>query len=527
MSRAKEKRKAERPIVIHAPLTGDPERVAQISRAIPKVRATDVVGPMTPTPKTAAAPVTSVAPGQRVMGLDAFRGLLLLAMNFTFTIPTWGPFPKWMYHTQEPPAQTPIHVNVAGLTWQDFLFAMFVFAMAAAIPIATNGRLAKGKPYSDVIWGAVKRAFTLWLFALVIGHVNPYWTHDYTKRGNVLSLLGFVVAFAYFLQPPAHWKPSVQRAVKTAGLVGVIALLFGVPLIYGDTFSAVRRDGIMAALAFCALAGTLVWLFTRANVLARIAIFAFVAAARAVAPLVPAFGQVWNANPAPWFYEPWYMELLLIVIPGTIAGDLIWRWMHRGAPSESEPGWARGRQVALAALGLSVPVILCVGLYERRYPLGTTIATIGVSVALVGLTRAARSAGDRILGQLFAWGALWLTLGVLVEPFEGGIKKDPQTLGFLLLMAGASTVMLGALLLAFDSLKAGARRLRPLALIGQNALFAYVVLMLCGLHLLWLTGIGEAMTSTWQQATLRSVLLTFVAGLAVWFATRKRLIWKA
>ena len=545
-------RKDEQPIVIHGPLTGDQERIVQYPRSLPEIAPdvvadTDVVGPLIPTPQvrattleterlpqpqadeaTRTAPPVSVAPAERVFGLDVFRGVLLLAMNFTFTIPPWGPFAKWMYHTQVPPSPTREYVGVAGLTWQDFLFAMFVFTMAAAIPVAMGGRLAKGKPYPDIVFQSIRRGALLLLFALLIGHVNPYWTQDYTKRGNVLAIAGLLVSIAVFLQPPRTWKPELARALRYAGWAGVAALLFVVPpLVYGQTFSAERRDYIMAALAFATVAGTAIWLLTRQNVWLRMGIFGLVIAGRALAPHFPGLGAVWYANPAPWFYQPWYLELLLVIIPGTIAGDLIWRWMRKPKANTTIRSWSTTRLAVLAAIGWSFIPILCIGLYERRYPMATTVAVIGACAALLALVRGAVTERDKVIARMFGWASLCLVAGMLVEPLEGGIKKDPQTLGFLLLMAGCAMAALGGLMILSDVFRSGRRVLRPAALIGQNALFAYVIVMLGFEHVLWLTGIGNAFTSTWQVATVRSVVLTGLAGALVWYATRKRLILKA
>ena len=521
---------SERPIVIHGPLTGDADRLAAHPRGLPGaapnlVAARDVVGPLVVTP--AVAPAVSVAPTERVFGLDAFRGFLLLAMNFTFTIPPAGPFAKWMYHTQVPPSATRAYVEVAGLTWQDLLFAMFVFTMAAAIPIAMSGRLAKGKPYPEIILQSLKRGALLFLFALIIGHVNPYWTNDYTKRGNVLSIVGFLVSFALFLQPPRTWRPAVARAVRYVGWAGAATILLVVPLLYGQTFDTAHRDHIMSALAFATVAGTVLWVFTRHSIRARVLLLGVIVLARLLAPHVGLVSSVWLANPAPWVYEPWYLDLLLLVIPGTIAGDLIWRWMQAPTDEPERAGWTSGRLKALGLVAASFIPILCVGLYERRYPLATTIVVMATSALLLALTRDPATARERVLARLFGWSALWLVLGMLAEPMEGGIKKDPQTLGFLLLMAGSAKAALGALLICADRFAAGRRQLRPVALIGQNALLAYVVLMLCIEHLLWLAGVGDAFTSTWPLATARSIALTLAAGLIVWGATRQRLIWKA
>ena len=541
-------RRDEQPIVIHGPPTGDTERIVEYPRSLPEIAPdvvahTDVVGPLIATAHveipasipseqpaespTHAAPAVSVAPAERVFGLDVFRGVLLLAMNFTFTIPPWGPFAKWMYHTQVPPSPTREYVGVAGLTWQDFLFAMFVFTMAAAIPIAMGSRLARGKPYPDIFFQSIRRGAMLLLFALLIGHVNPYWTQDYTRRGNVLAIAGLLVSFALFVRPPSTWKPWVARVLRYAGWVGAAVLLFVVPgLVYDQTFSSDRRDYIMAALAFATVAGTVVWLLTRQSMKMRLAIFGFIVAGRALASQLPAVGEIWYANPAPAVYQPWYLELLLVVIPGTIAGDLIWRWMRRPKVTTTVRSWSTRRLAVLAAIGWSFIPILCIGLYERRHPVATTVVVIATCAALLAVARGAGTERDRVLARLFGWASVWLVAGMLVEPLEGGIKKDPQTLGFLLLMAGCAMAALGGSLILSDIFRSGRRVLRPAALIGQNALFAYVIIMLGFEHVLWLTGIGGSFTGSWQVATVRSVVLTGLAGALVWYATRKKLIWK-
>ncbi len=527
----------ERPLVIHGPLTGDAERIAIAPRALPDVApaiqpSTDVVGPLLVNPvadaerdvRTAPA-VVSAAPTERVFGLDAFRGFLLLAMNFSFTIPPWGPFPKWMYHTQVPPSPTRDYVSVAGLTWQDLLFAMFVFTMAAAIPIAMSARLARGKPYPEIMVQAFRRGGLLVLFALLIGHVNPYWTQDYTKRGNVLALAGLLVAFAVFLQPPRSWKPTVVRALKYTGWGAAALVLFGVPLLYGQRFSFDRQDYIMAALAFTTVAGTALWLATRRFMRARVLLFALIVLGRVLAGQFDVVAGTWFANPLPWVYEPWYLDLLLLVIPGTIAGELIWRWMKRDT-SAGTTGWISRRLLALSALGLAVIPVLLVGLYERRYPLATTLVVFAIAGGLLLISQRPSTERDRVIAHLFRWSAALMCIGMLAEPLEGGIKKDPQTLGFLFLMGGTAMAALASLMIAADVFRSGRRTLSPVALIGQNALFAYVIIMLGFEHILWLTGAGNAMTATWQQATIRSIGLTALAGLIVWAATKRRLIWK-
>jgi len=515
----------ETPIVVHGPITGDPARVAGVVRPAPTASTSNAFGLAVLEQPAIAAPV-SVAPAGRVEGLDAFRGLLILAMNFAFTIPSWGPFPAWMYHMQVPPSPTGDYVAIAGLTWRDMLFPMFVFSMAAALPVVMGRRLAKGMPYPEIVWIAARRAFLLTVFALLIGHVNPYWTQDDTRRGNLIAIAGLLVAFALLVQPPRALGPVARRWLRRSAWLAVLATLFLLPLTYGRAFDPARKDGVIAAVAFCTIAATVLWLLTRERLGVRLGVFVAIIAGRALAPHVPWLAELWYARPFPWFYEPWYVELLLIAIPGTIAGDLVGRMARTSSDPMPRRGWPATRVVAIATLALSPLLTLNVGLFRRQYAAETALVIAVTCAALLFLTRKAAAPRERLLARLFSWGALWLVVGMLVEPLEGGIKKDPQTLGYLLVMSGVATMALGGTLVIMEAFGAARRRFAPLVLVGQNALFGYVLFMLGIGHLLWLADAGRAFTATWEQAAARSVVLTVVVGGIVWAATKRRLIWK-
>lgn len=515
----------EEPIVLHGPMTGDLTD-SETRDAPPPLDVIDArpAEATVPVSVAAVAPVATVA-SERAFGLDALRGLLLLAMNFAFTIPNWGPFAAWMYHAQIPPSQEALYVNQPGFGWRDLLYPGFIFTMSAAIPITMGARLAKGMPYPQITWIAVRRGALLLLFALLIGHVNPYWTHDYAKTGNIAAIFGLLVCFAVFVRPPRDLGARTARVLRYTAWAGVATVLFVIPAWYGQSFSPMRQDGIIGSLAFLTVAGTLIWLFTRVNTMARLAIIPVIVAGRTLAPHVDWIGSVWYWTPAPWLYQPWLLDLLLIAIPGTIVGDQLAHWMKR--PAEEPMRWTTARLATLAALGLAVPVVLAVGLYQRRYPMETAAALVAIAAASLMLTRTPASARDYVLMRLWQVAAVCLAIGALIEPLEGGIRKDPQTLGYLALMTGTATAMLAALLVVVDVFKPGRRLLRPLADIGQNPLFAYVVFFLGILHGLWLLNAGNAMTATWQQATLRGLALTTLTGFVVWLTTKKRLLWRA
>ena len=61
---------------------------------------------------------------QRVLALDALRGLSILLMLFASSIP-FGVLPSWMYHAQEPPPANIFNPKLPGITWVDLVFPFF------------------------------------------------------------------------------------------------------------------------------------------------------------------------------------------------------------------------------------------------------------------------------------------------------------------------------------------------------------------------------------------------------------------
>ena len=74
-------------------------------------------------------------PLRRVLAIDAFRGLTILAMIFVNTLEDVQGMPSWLYHTPE---------NSDGLTFPDLVFPAFLFIVGMSIPFATAQRLAAG-----------------------------------------------------------------------------------------------------------------------------------------------------------------------------------------------------------------------------------------------------------------------------------------------------------------------------------------------------------------------------------------------
>lgn len=531
------------PIVIHPPVHGETEHDSGLltelasgatGAAAPPTGAT-VHGPPVVHVRHDAPPVADAAakpletpPEQttgetrRAVSLDALRGLFLVAMTVGFTV-RGDLFPLWMYHRQFPPPGD--LVPVAGIAWRDLTYVAFLFTMAAALPLTLSRRIAKGETEIAIVLAAIRRYALLLLFALLIGHSNTYFT-GYTQTARGIAIAGFVVMALLFTRPRTDWNPRVWSAVHKVGWVLAIGFLAASPLLYGSRFSFDRIDDVIAGLAFASLAGSIVWYFTRDNLVARLGVLAAVVALYLGARGEGWLQQWWWNSPAPWAFAPSRLSLLMIVVPGTIAGDLVLRWSReRACLGHPAGGWGTGRAAMLALLAAAFAPVVTIGMFNREVLL-TTQATLAMVVGGIILSAGPTTSLERLLRSLFLWAAAWLVLGLWMEPFEGGIRKVPETLSYFFTVTGVSMMLLVTLTAIVDGL--GRRRwVGALIDVGHNPMLCYVlytVLLNSALELI--PPLRGALRQSAGEIALRMALETVAVVLIVRFMARRRIYWR-
>jgi predicted acyltransferase len=524
--------------VLHGPIHGGDEHGARSAAALdtPPARAQlpapgllgdadgSAVPDVGPSPGDAGvAPAGAGAPEpRRAYSLDALRGLFLILMTLGFTI-HGSYFPDWMYHRQFPPPGN--LVEVPGIAWRDLAYAAFLFTMAAALPITLSRRIEKGETEVAIVLAAIRRFFMLFVFALLIGHSNTFFI-GYTQQARALAIAGFVIMFLIFTRRRRDWDERWYTIVNRAGWIAAVLFLALSPLLYDSTFTPARRDDIIAGLAFAALSGSIIWYFTRDNLNARLVILAATLALYLGARGEGWIQSFWWSSPAPWLFRPSQLTLLAVVIPGTIAGDILLKWMRAPAASPGTGGaWSGPRITLLAVLSLAVAPLVVVGLYSRWVQLTTQLA---ISLCVLGafLTWRPTSATELLLRRLFAWAALWLLLGLILDPFEGGIKKVPDTLSYYFTVTGV-TMMAMVSLVAIVDVRGWRNAVRPLIDVGHNPMLMYV------LYTVFLNSVLElipAMRSVLRgspgESLLRSLVTTVLVVVIVQLFTRKRIFWR-
>ena len=388
---------------------------------------------------------------RRADALDALRGIAVLAMVLSGTIAR-KTLPAWMYHAQEAP---PIHVfnpKLAGLTWVDLVFPFFLFAMGAAIPLALSRRIAKGWDFKKILPSILQRGFLLASFAIFLQHIRPT-VIDPNEPGSHkwwLGLCGFLILFLMFVRWPTKKFFWLRITITIAAWSAGIGFVSRIKYPNGIGFDFNRSDIILVVLANMAVVGSILWLFTRSNIWLRVGFLGFVFAMRLASSTDSWIKLVWFYSPAPWIFQFDYFKYLFIIIPGTIVGDLLYRWIEYRSPEEEiDANWKSPRYFSIVILMFAINLVLLVGL-QARLVWQTSLVTLVLCLCGLVLLKNPRNVTENLLNRLYKWGFYWVILGLVFEPYEGGIKKDSATMSYFFVTTGMAIFLLIGLTIIID-----------------------------------------------------------------------------
>ena len=477
---------------------------------------------------------SSSSNSNRALALDALRGLAILAMLLSGQMPFDShALPSWMYHAQEPPPTFQFQANLPGISWVDLVFPFFLFTMGAAFPLALAKRLENRTPPWKLFLFVAERGFLLGFFALFVQLIRPYtMNHSPTTATWLIALLGFFIFFPILTRLPEAWTRAVKISIRAVGWLAAILFCALVTYPDGSGFSLARSDIIIVVLTNMAVFGSAIWMLTRENLLLRVGVIGLVLAIRMSNMPVGLDGWVhdlWVASPAPWIYSLYYLQYLCIVIPGTIAGDLILQWTRRapvasGTVAKSWPLW---RYAAVLLVMISFVLTALVGLKARWLP-ETALAIF--SLCLVGwmLLREPFNETEQLFKKLFNWAMYWLVLGLILEAYEGGIRKDRATVSYYFVTSGLAICTF----IAFSILIDVWNQKRPLRLLidnGQNPMIAYAGINNFITPILALVGADTLLThfaTTPWRGFCKGAIITLLVALVVSLLTRRKIFWR-
>ncbi|MCX7626370.1 MAG: DUF5009 domain-containing protein [Candidatus Sumerlaeaceae bacterium] len=463
----------------------------------------------------------------RFAALDALRGFAILTMVLSGAIP-FHILPSWMYHCQVPPPDHKFDPNIPGITWVDLVFPFFLFCLGAAIPFALQRRMEKGLTPLQASAVILKRGFLLFVFAIY----QPHFAAGNIKASAewlpwFYALLGFLLLFPMMMRFPDSLPKQWQWAIRVLGWATAAVVLSR--LEYKNEpahFSLYRSNIILMLLTVSAVFGSFAWLATRENHLLRLGLLGFLMAHRLASEQPGLMKWITDLVSVPKIWYLAYTHYLFIVIPGSIAGDVMLKWL-RERRSDEQWNWSTRRLGLITSIGVVMMLVELVGLKARWVELTTLVTAVLVALSLY-LTRQPTNDTERLFRQLICWGSYWLLLGMAFEPYEGGIKKDPNTMSYFFVTTGLALYLIVSFTVVLDvwRIKWGAQLL---VANGQNPMIAYVGMGHLIVPLLSLTGLMpllEKVTPGAWLGTLRGVALTLLLAWIVSLFTRWKIYWR-
>ena len=412
---------------------------------------------------------------KRANTVDLLRGLAIVGMVLSGQILWHAELPAWLFHAQVPPPSFRFDPSVPGITWVDLVFPFFLFSMGAAFPLALRRRLEqRGESVALILTVVARRWALLALFAIALANLRSGVTGTLPGWGSsLLQLAGWGCFCALFMRF-GRLSDRQNRMVCLAGVAGIAALLAALRL--GSGVEGSWNEAL------------------------------------------------WDWSPAPWLFRFDYLKYLCIIIPGTIAGDRIYEWMTQSG--EDAPGASRRREVWILVLLVTLICLNMWGLFARQLVVNLAAGVL-ICLLLRRLLRGDGSATGRLHRSLFGWGFFWLMLGLALEAFEGGIKKDYATFSYFFVTSGLASFVLIAAGIAMRRLNV---RFSALVKCGQNPMVAYTAAGFLIMPLLTLLHLAPYLQTFAElcpwMGVVRGVLVTAAVMAVTVFFTNRRLFWR-
>lgn len=281
----------------------------------------------------------------RAHALDALRGYAIITMVLS-AMEAFSVLPRWMYHAQVPPPDHVFDPTIYGITWVDIIFPFFLFSMGAAIPLSLGRQYAKGESITKLTWKTVQRWVKLTFFAIFIIHAFPFMLgYEQEWMRYAMPIFFFLLLCLMFMPNPFGLSPYKARAITWSAYLVAVGFMLLQPYAGGAPFRLTDSDCIMLILANVSLTGSIIYLLTIGHPLRRLALLPFLIALFMAAHTANSWpAQLTHTSWLPWLYLPAYQEYLLIIIPGTVAGEWIAQWLEKMKAKDTGKGLVENYQ---------------------------------------------------------------------------------------------------------------------------------------------------------------------------------------
>ncbi len=221
---------------------------------------------------------------QRILSIDALRGITILVMIFVNELAGAKDIPAWMKH---------MHKDDDAMSFVDVVFPAFLFIVGMSIPFAINSRLAKGDSFLQLQKHILFR--TLGLLVLGVFMVNAEGGYNQQAMGISIDLWGLLFLISVVLIWKVYYTKNkiLVGILKAVGVITLIALAY----IYTDDKGGPitpRWWGILGLIGWAYLYSCIFYQLFRGNKYALIGMIALCAAWYAVGKIPGISGSGWH-----------------------------------------------------------------------------------------------------------------------------------------------------------------------------------------------------------------------------------------
>ncbi|HYG40164.1 MAG TPA: DUF5009 domain-containing protein [Cytophagales bacterium] len=195
-------------------------------------------------------------PKQRILSIDAFRGITILTMIFVNEVAGISGIPQWMKH---------MPANADAMTFVDVVFPAFLFIVGMSIPFAIQQRIKKG----DSFWKLQGHILSRTIGLLVLGVFMVNGESDYNEEAMGISIhiwsLCFYVAVILVWNVYSFENKNWTYLLRFTGIIGLIALATIYRSGDGSEYMQPRWWGILGLIGWAYLYACIFFQLLRAN----------------------------------------------------------------------------------------------------------------------------------------------------------------------------------------------------------------------------------------------------------------------
>ena len=459
-------------------------------------------------------------PNHRVASIDILRGIAICGMILCANIGWNSGLPGWMFHAQVPPPDYTFRPDIAGITWVDLVFPFFLFSLGASLPFSLKRKIESEEPAYRIFLNLLRRWVVLILFSIILGN---FLSASSMHTGKQISDIFLITAWAGMFLALGRFrfkKEILNISANISGAVTLILLTMFMEQITGIKFSKEKSDIIIMIMAYMALSGGLVWYITRNSLKIRWIMMLLIIGIKAIASYCPEdiFSTISDTDNIKWIFRWPFMQYLTIVIAGSAIGDLILFRKDRAIQDKPEI-----YDFPLAALSLATVCLQLWGLYTRHIATDLVISCMAASVFLFFKLKK-----GHLWSDIISTGYLMMIIGILFDPADGGIRKDPCNISYLLTATGMASIVTGFLILLETRAVA---RFKILSWCGQNPMAAYTVTNFITLPVISLLGLNSAIGAFTDGSPAagiaKGIVITAIMVTITAFLSKKKLFWRS